>query len=322
MHKIKHLFTIVLFLLVVFNCKGQQEGQYSLYMLNPYEYNPAYAGLDFSLSANLSYRNQWDVLPGNPKHIGLNAHLPYYKWSGALGVMINNRSQGALDLNTFGASYNYVIPFLNGLLSTGARIGFHQLSITGSEIVTPDGVYVGGINHNDPILLEGIDRGFGFRWELGSFFYNKNFKFGVAIQNLPSFEVNLETASFDKVTHANFMASMNYTLFEKFEVLPSILLKTDFKQFQSEISSLFKINGNIFGGLSARGYSSRSIDALVFITGIELGKHYTLTYSYDYGLSGLQRVHEGTHEILLNYNLKKIIGSGRPPKIVYNPRYL
>ena len=101
-----------------------------------------------------------------------------------------------------------------------------------------------------------------------------------------------------------------------------ITAKSDFIEIQTDISSVFQINGNIFGGISLRGYNSTSIDAMAFIIGIQLDKHYTLSYSYDLGLSGLRRAHEGTHEILLNYNLRKMIGTGQPPKIIYNPRYL
>ena len=55
---------------------------------------------------------------------------------------------------------------------------------------------------------------------------------------------------------------------------------------------------------------------------LTFNEHYTLSYAYDIGLSALRGSHEGTHEILLNYNLNKLIGAGLPPKIIYNPRFL
>ena len=145
---------------------------------------------------------------------------------------------------------------------------------------------------------------------------------GLAISNLPSSKIGLENTDFGQETHVNGYFQYNFVINDEVELMQSILLKTDLNNIQSDISSLFKINGNIFGGVSMRGYSSRSFDAVVFIAGMRISDQYTLSYSYDLGLSGLRTGHEGSHEILLNYNLRKLIGTGQPPKIIYNPRYL
>ena len=291
-------------------------------MLNKYSFNPAFAGLDFSLSANLLYRNQWDGLPSNPRDIHLNAHLPMYRWSGAVGGMIERQSFGVLTQTSVQGSYTYITDTPLGLISVGGRLGMTQISIDGNAIITPDGVYAGGFSHNDPILLEGQDQGIGLKWDFGSFFYNKKVQFGLAISHIPSTKVSLENTSFSQTTHINGFFQYNFAINEEIKLMQSILLKSDLNKIQSDISSLFEINGNIFGGISLRGYSSRSPDAMVLIAGMKISDHYTLSYSYDIGLSGLRMGHEGTHEILLNYNLRKLIGTGQPPKIIYNPRYL
>jgi len=316
------LYILLLILLFDIGLAAQQQNQYSQSMLNKYSFNPAFAGLDFSLSANLLYRNQWEGLPSNPSDIHLNAHMPMYVWSGAVGGMIERQSYGVLSQTSLSGSYNYIMDTPYGLISFGGRIGATRLSIDGGAIVTPEGIYEGGFSHNDPILLEGIDQGIGLKWDIGTFFYNKKVQIGIAISHLPTTKVALEKTSFSQTTHINSYFQYNFTVNEEIELMQSILLKTDLNKIQSDISSLFKINGNIFGGISLRGYSSRSLDAMVLIAGMKISDHYTLSYSYDIGLSGLRRGHEGTHEILLNYNLRKLIGTGQPPKIIYNPRYL
>ena len=65
-----------------------------------------------------------------------------------------------------------------------------------------------------------------------------------------------------------------------------------------------------------------SADAVALIGGIKLNEKITFGYSYDLTLSGLSNVSNGTHEVLLNYNLGKQIGQGKPPIIIYNPRSL
>ena len=301
---------------------SQQTSQYSQAMFNKYAFNPAFAGLDFSLSANLVYRNQWESIQSNPTEIHINAHIPMYVWSGAVGGMIERRSFGVINQTSVSGSYNYITDTPFGLISFGGRLGMTQLALNGEDIITPEGIYIGGFSHNDPILLEGRDQGFGLRWDVGSFFYNKQMQIGVALSSLPTTKISLENTSFSQTTHVNAFFQYNFPFNDEIELMQSILLKSDLNEIQSDISSLFKINGNIFGGISLRGYSSRSLDALVIIAGMKISENYTLSYSYDIGLSGLRRGHEGTHEILLNYNLRKLIGTGQPPKIIYNPRYL
>jgi len=167
-----------------------------------------------------------------------------------------------------------------------------------------------------------MDLGIGLKWDAGVYFYNKQIETGLAISHLPQNSITLDRTSYTQATHLNVFFQYNFKILENIDLLQSILLKSDFNQIQSDVSSIIKINGNIFGGINVRGYNSRSLDAMAIIAGMKLGDHYTLSYSYDIGVSGLRRAHEGTHEILLNYNLRKILGSGELPKIIYNPRYL
>jgi hypothetical protein len=89
-----------------------------------------------------------------------------------------------------------------------------------------------------------------------------------------------------------------------------------------DFSLITRYNENIFIGASLRGYHSESLDAVALIGGFKLSEKITIGYSYDLTLSSLKTASNGSHEILLNYNLGKAIGKGRPPKIIYNPRSL
>lgn len=315
---------LVIFFMLVFmsSSDGQQLNQHSQYMFNKYAYNPAFAGLDFSLSANLVFRNQWEGLSSNPSDIQLSAHIPYYIWNGALGGLIDRQSVGVFTKTDLAGSYNYVASLPFGLLSLGGRFGITYLTVDGSGIITPDGEYTGIFTHNDPILLETLDAGISPRWDIGAYFFNKEIEAGVSIAHLPRIGIALDRTSFTQTTHATAYFQYNWKILNEFDFTQSILLKTDFNEVQTDISSIIKINGNIFGGIGLRGYSSRSIDALTIILGTRIGENYTLSYGYDVGLSNLVRAHEGSHEILLNYNLRKTVKGGKLPNIIYNPRYL
>ena len=75
-------------------------------------------------------------------------------------------------------------------------------------------------------------------------------------------------------------------------------------------------------GVGYRGFSNISSDALVFQGGFRLNSKLLMRYAYDFGLSQLRSVHNGSHEILISYNIATDFGKGTPPQIIYNPRFL
>jgi len=322
--KLLKTYTIIVFtFLSLVDCISQQSLQQSLYMFDKFQYNAAYGGLDYSLSANVHFRQQWQGLDGRPSYLGFNAHLPFYVWNGALGVQAATRSLGVLDRNEVTFSYNYVLNVNGGLWSNGLRIGLDHLVVNGGSIVTPDGIYTGGsINHQEPLLLTSNDIGVGLQWELSTYYKSNTIEGGLSLSYLPGSDLVLERYSFDKKPFLTLYGQYFHTLFGEFDVLQTILLKSDLNQVQTDVASIVKINGSVFGGIGLRGYSTTSLDAIMVILGVKVNKYITLTYSYDAGLSEIRRANEGSHEILVNYNLQKLIGTGLPPKIIYNTRYL
>ena len=302
---------------------AQQTAQHSLYMFNQYQYNPAYGGLDYSVSGSVHVRNQWQGLEQSPSVVLVNCHLPFYIWSGAIGMQVSTRDLGVLHHREVTASYNYVLSLGNGLWSNGLRVGLSQLGVDGTAIVTPTGVYTGGsVNHRDPILPSGSVTGVGLSWQLGTYYKSDKLEGGATLQGLPGNDIETSTASYNKDIHMSVFGQYRFKLMGEYEVLQSILLKSDMRNIQTDLTSIVRINGNVFGGIGLRGYSSSSLDAVSVILGAQVNKHITLIYSYDAGISGLRNVNDGSHELLVNYNLQKAIGTGLPPKIIYNPRYL
>jgi hypothetical protein len=93
-------------------------------------------------------------------------------------------------------------------------------------------------------------------------------------------------------------------------------------QTQIEGSVRIVYDDFVTGGLSVRGYSQNTLDALVIFGGLKLSDHLTIAYAYDLTLSALNQASSGTHEVMLKYNLNRIIGAGLPPRVIYNPRFL
>lgn len=301
---------------------SQYSTPYTQVMLNKYAVNPAYAGLDFSLSVTAAYRSQWNGIEGNPETVYLGAHLPFYIWKGSIGLQLQRRQRGVISMNSFEASYNYIQEMGQGLLSIGGRVGGTLMNIDGAKIITPDGTYDVGISHNDPILPISDDLGLGPRWELGIYYYTKSIEVGASVIHLPESKAYFENFTIDNNNQYRVYFEYKKDIYEDIKIKPALYVSTDLNVLQTSLSTIVELNGNVFGGVGVRGYDSSSLESLYMIVGTEFNRNYRLSYSYDYSINGLSDGQVASHEIVFNYNLMKPIATGLPPKIIYNPRYL
>ena len=315
-----HILT-TLMLLISGLCLAQQTPQWTQYMLNKYGVNPAFGGMEQSLSITTGIRSQWNQLPGSPKTQMINAHIPMYFLKGSVGMNVVNDETGPLRRTEVGVSYNYVQDATWGLISVGLRVGAQQVTLNGQELRTPDGIYVDQtVDHQDPRLLGVSHNGISPLWTLGAYYIKDLLEVGLSLENFPSNKKEAGKTTYNSKTAITLFASYQYPLTEIVSIEPNILLKTDGVETQLDIGVLGYYN-QLFGGLSLRGYSSNTLDAFSIIAGTKLSKHIKISYSFDMGLSGLRSHHDGTHEFIINYNLHRPIRTGELPKIIYNPRF-
>lgn len=312
----------ILFSLSAIVLYGQQQAQFSQFMLNKYGFNPAYGGMDRSLSLSLMYRDQYSSLTGNPKNFNLSGHTPFYIWNGAIGFQLSNQSIGEFNHSALSLSYNYVMNTDVGFLSFGGRAGGEFTHVNGQSLITPEGNYEGSVNHNDPLLDNMPFTGFGLTWQAGAYFYNNTMEAGLSLGEVPSSAYRLGQATFSRNQFCNAFFEYKYPLSRLSSISTGLFAKTDFIHVQTDVYMLYRSEGGLIGGIAVRGYDSGSLDAVALVIGSRINQHFVLSYSYDIGLSGLRKVNEGSHEVILSYNLNKLVGIGLPPKVIYNPRYL
>ena len=325
----RQIFTIIFFVFCSLSVFSQQGIQSSLYMQNKFSYNPAYAGLDNSLSLTGMFRKQWVNLEGSPTTQNLNAHMPFYYLKGGIGINIDNDILGAQRNTRIRIAYSYQVALnKSSLLTFGIAGGATQQALDGNLLRAPEGDYVEGsnlFNHNDDFIPIGIEQAIAPTLSAGIYFQNERFEIGLAVHDIleSDFQYNLEEITAIQLKRNYFLNfGTSFDITSSFELLPSLLLKSDIKQTQIEFSTLLRYNGNIFGGATFRGYNATSVDAIAILAGIKLNEKITLSYAYDLTLSTLRSVSQGSHEIMINYNLNKPIGKGIPPKVIYNPRFL
>lgn len=301
---------------------AQVRPQLSMYMLNKYSENSAYAGMERSINVVSSYRDQFSTLLGNPRTFYISADAPLFIWGGGVGFSFQNSSAGLIDLNHIRASFNKVYGTKMGFLSVGARLGLQLLSIDGSNVITPEGNYESTVIHNDPFLDALPVNGLAPSWELSSYFYAQDFEVGLSIFDFPSHKVDLGVGSFRFSPHFSLIGQYKWGVSDDWDIRPNVLIKGQGNVWQTDISCLATFNKQTFGGVGLRGYNSTSLDAISVIFGTLVNQKTKIAYSYDFGLSSLGQVHQGSHEFTVSYNFQKAVGIGLPPKIIYNPRHL
>ncbi|MCI5083105.1 MAG: type IX secretion system membrane protein PorP/SprF [Saprospiraceae bacterium] len=319
--------SITVFCLLFFGIgwvSAQQPAQYTLYMFNQMNYNPGYAGFDNSISLTGVYRKQWAGLEGSPTTQALNVNLPINYTSGGFGLMLENDILGAEQHTSVMAAYNYQLYLENGILSMGIAGGIVQKSLDGQAIRTPDGIYTepGSIDHQDPILPLNKESTSVSTFSAGVYYESEAFEAGFAVHNLTEPEADFSTINLSTVRHYILNVGTSFEIGRNVLLMPSALVRSDVTQTQAEVSLLARFNERFLAGTSFRGYNANSIDAVSIIAGFKLGENISMAYAYDVTLSGISAVSNGTHEIMVNYNLNKPIGKGKPPKIIYNPRSL
>ena len=320
----KYCFTLLLLLGFCLGLQAQQPSHYSLYMFNRLNFNPAYAGLDHSLSITGIYRGQWvGGFEGNPTTQHVSMHMPLYLVSGGVGLHLENDETGARQFTSATLSYNYQKFLGESILSIGASAGWAQRRIDGSRLRTPDGSYQdGGINHEDIDLFATLEAAATTTFGAGVYFQNERFEAGLSVQNITEPEVTIENLQLKLNRTYYGMISGHIKIGNSLAFHPAIFVRSDAVQTQMDFSGLFQYNDNIFIGGAFRGYNDTSSDAVSILAGFKLSEKITFGYAYDITISGLNSVQNGSHEIMINYNLNKRIFGGRPPAIIYNPRSL
>lgn len=305
---------------------AQLEPQFTQYMYNRALFNPAYAGSSDALEFSLVHRSQYVNLAGRAiASQGFNFNMPVYAIHSGIGLTVVNDFIGYQRSTYVAFNYDYRKNFKWGKMSVGIGAGIVQTSIDGAKLRTPEGNYNDGqVNHNDDILPDNLQQGLAPDFSVGLYFNNDKYFAGAALQHLAFSLAPINNVMGQKTKlnfTRNFVASGGYDfrIGKKWSVMPSVLVKTDFRKVQLDVSATVTIIQNILTGISFRGYEKNTIDAMAIMLGFRY-KGFQAVYSYDANLSYLTKFNSGSHEVSLGYRyvLKKKESRGY---YYHNPRF-
>lgn len=272
---------------------AQQDAQYTQYMYNTIEVNPAYAGSRGALSVFGLYRTQWIGLDGAPETSTFSVNTPLNNSDLGLGVSLVNDKIGPTVENTLSADLSYTIPTSDTWnLSFGIKGTANLFNIDINKLSYED--------QDDP-QFQNLKNKFSPNVGAGLYFHSDRAYVGLSVPNF------IETNRYDSDDVAIFKEKINYYLIagyvfnldrlEYIKFKPALMTKmVEGAPLQVDVSGNFMFNDKFVLGLAYRW--SASVSAMA---GFQVTKGMYIGYGYDHETTRLRKYNSGSHEIFLRF---------------------
>ena len=279
------------------NVHAQQDPQYTNYMYNTINVNPAYAGSRGALSVFGLYRTQWVGLEGAPRTSAFSLHTPIRNSKLGLGVGFVNDRLGVMDDNTISVDVSYTIDLNakgDSKLSFGIKGSANLLDVEYSRLKQA--------NPGDPFLAVDVENEFSPNIGAGIYWHNEKSYVGLSV---PTFLENerVENGSvysaMNKRMHFFLMGGHIFEINPTLKFKPAALVKAvEGAPLQVDATANFLIHDKLTLGVAYRWDAAWS--ALI---GFQLTDGLFVGYSYDAETTKLAKYNHGSHEIFLRFEL-------------------
>lgn len=293
---IKNIIIFSVFLLFsIQEINAQQDSQYTNYMYNTININPAYAGSRNVISVFGLHRSQWVGLDGAPVNNTFSINSPLNKTNFGLGVSFINDKIGPSNENAISIDVSYTVPTSeNYNLSFGIKGTANLLNVDYSKLDIYD--------LTDQQFQNNIDNEFSPNFGAGIYFHSNKFYTGISVPNF------LETTHYDDNTFVSAKERMHYYFISGyvFNLSPNLKFKPAFlskivkgSPLQLDVTSNFMLYEKFVIGAAWRWDASMST-----LVGFQITDGWFIGYSYDTETTKLANYNSGSHEIFLRYEFK------------------
>lgn len=298
--KFSQIFNKVLAgVLLSFGCveiHAQQDPQYTHYMYNTVNINPAYAGNRGALSLFGLHRTQWVGLEGAPITNSLSINTPIKDSRLGLGVSFVNDRLGVTEENTISLDLSYTIDLnrQGSKLSFGVKGSANLLNVEYSRLKqsTP----------GDPLLAVNIENQFSPNIGAGVYWHNEKSYVGLSVPNFlenERFENSSIYSSMNQRMHFFLMGGHVFDINPTLKFKPAALVKaTQGAPLQVDLTANFLIHDKLTIGGAYRWDA-----ALSGLIGYQITNGLFIGYSYDAETTKLARYNNGSHEVFMRFEL-------------------
>lgn len=299
--------------LVASHAYAQQQGQFSMYMVNQFIANPAVAGTEDYIDAKVGFRSQWYGFNEAPQSYYGTIHGPIKKninhkqfdnvsvkplaWHSG-GFTVTGEQTGVINKNAIFGTYAYHIPLTTKLnVSLGASLGVQQYRLKMENMkLDPQNSIDKAVSNNTSVWAPDGN--------VGIWLYTKKLYFGASSMQILDKKIDLASnAEAKSRLSRHFFATAGYRIkldsAGEWALVPSVMFK-----YVSPTLPQFDLNCKIrYRDMFWGGLSYRHRDAVVFIIGMTLEEKFDIGYSYDYTTSQIRNFSYGSHEVVLGYRI-------------------
>ena len=286
------LFSLVIMFVTVASF-AQQDAQFTQYMYNTININPAYAGSRGALSVFGLHRTQWVGLDGAPETSCLSVNTPINNSNLGVGVSLVNDKIGPTNENNFSVDLSYTVQTsANFKLSFGIK-GTANLFNLDINKLNPE-------NQGDP-QFQDFNSKFSPNVGAGVYWHSDKAYIGLSVPNFIEtnrYNDNNVAIYKDKINYylmAGYVLDLDHYQYVKFK--PAVLTKmVEGAPLQVDVSANFMFIDKFVVGVAYRW--SASLSAMV---GFQITEGLYLGYGYDRETTNLNNYNSGSHEIFLRY---------------------
>lgn len=289
----KAKFLIIMLVLSQSLCFAQQDSQYTQYMYNTVNINPAYAGSREALSIFLLHRNQWVGLDGAPVTNAASIQTQVGDSNFGAGLSFVNDKIGPSNENAISADLAYHIQISNNYkLALGLKATANLFNLDVNKLNIYD--------QNDP-QFQNLSTKFSPNIGAGLFLYSENTYIGLSVPNF--FETNHYNDNDIAITkermHYYFIAGHVFEFNPNFKFKPALLTKlVQGAPLQVDVTANFLINEKFTIGAAYRW--DAAVSGLV---GFQVSNSIFIGYGYDMETTKLSNYNSGSHEIFLRFEI-------------------
>ena len=272
---------------------AQQDAQFTQYMYNTININPAYAGSRGVMSIFALHRSQWIGIDGAPVSNTFSINTPINNSKIGLGLSFINDKIGPSNENAISVDFSYSIETSQDYkLSFGIKGTGNLFNLDVSKLNPTD--------QNDP-QFQNLNNVFSPNVGAGIYLHSENTYLGISVPNL------IESKRYDNNSVAIFKEKINYyfiaghvfELSNNLKFKPSLLAKVvEGAPLQVDVSGNFLINDKFLIGAAYRW--SASVSAMV---GFQISDPLFIGYGYDLETTNLANYNSGSHEIFLRFEI-------------------
>jgi type IX secretion system PorP/SprF family membrane protein len=272
---------------------AQQDAQYTQYMYNTININPAYAGSRGVMSIFGLHRTQWVGLDGAPTTNAFSINTPINNSNLGVGFSVVSDKIGPTRDNTISADISYTIPMSETYkLSFGLKASGNLFNLDVNDLNPEDA--------GDP-NLQNFNNEFSPNFGAGVYLHSDKFYFGLSVPNF------LQDSKYNDNDVAVFQERMNFYAITGyvFDISPDVKFKPALltklvtgAPLQVDASANF-----LFFDKLMLGGAYRWDAAVSALAGFQITDGLFIGYSYDMETTELKNYNSGSHEVFLRFEL-------------------